>query len=164
MKKTLRYILLFIAATMAAACSNEGKVIFDQTVSFENEKWLRQDNKIFNIDVNNVEDCYNINVKLKIDTSMVRGDQLPLIIDLYSENGERRNWRSFVKLRTKEGNWLCPIEGKYAVADQRIKDYFFFNSKGTHRLEIHHGTDRYEIYGVNEMGVRVVTAKLEYPE
>lgn len=139
-------------------------MLFDQTISFDNEKWLRQDVKTFNIDVDNVDDCYNFFVTMMIDTNCVRGSQLPLVMNLYNDNGERRNWRSFVNLRNPEGNWLCPLEGKYLVVNQRIKEYFFFNSKGTHRLEIHHGTDRYEIYGVKQMGIRLEKAKLVYPE
>ena len=71
---------------------------------------------------------------------------------------------SYLHLRNNEGTWLAPIEGSKLVIDQRIKEYFFFNSEGTYKLEVGQGTDRYEIKGVESFGVRIEKAELVYPE
>lgn len=165
MKRVFKLAFLSVIATITlASCNNGPQVIFQEYKTFTNEKWLRQDDQKFELNIKNIDDCYNIYACMKLDTSFVRGREMPLIMNLYSENGERRNWRSMIYLKDNNGAWMFPIEGKYLVVDHKVKEYFFFNSTGSHRLEIHHGTDRYELNGVNQMGIRIEKAELVYPK
>lgn len=164
MKKILiNLILLSLVAFTLTSCHKD-KILYEDTVTFTDQTWLRQEPKSFNIQVKNIDDCYNIYFTMKIDTASVRGNNFPLVVNLYSENGERRMFYSYLQVRNNEGNWIVPREGSKLIIDQRIKEYFFFNSVGQHRLEIGQGTDRYEIKKVEYFGVRIEKAELIYPE
>ena len=149
---------------MTMISCNKSNVIFEEVTNFANQKWLRQEAKSFNVNIDNIDDCYNIYFTMEIDTNSVRDKNFPLVVNLYSANGERRMFYSYLHLRNEKGTWLVPLEGSKLMVDQRIKEYFFFNSLGEHRLEIGQGTDRYEIKGVESFGVRIEKAELVYPE
>lgn len=162
MKKLQHALLIVLAAITMASCGND--VIYNETRTFDNETWLRQQPETFDFEVSNIEDCYNIYVTFRLDTADLRGNDLPLINNLYTEEGERRMWYGSIHLRNADGTWLHKLEGKYVVGEQKIREYFFFNAKGMHTLEIGQGTSRYEIHGVGSFGVRIEKAKLVYPE
>ena len=164
MKKIfLTTALMMLVAVTFVSCNKE-KVIFEETRTFTEDKWLRQNPESFELDIKNVDDCYNIFFTMTIDTTSVRGNNFPLIVNLFSENGERRMFYSYLILRNNEGTWLAPLEGSKLKINQTIREYFFFNKEGKYRLEIGQGTDRYEVKGISSFGVKIQKAELVYPK
>ena len=66
-----RLYILLLGALLLTGCSK--KVLFDEQHDFANHTWNRFTPEVFNIDVDNVEDYYNIDLTIAVDTLLNEG-------------------------------------------------------------------------------------------
>lgn len=144
-----------------------GRTIFHETHKIENETWYRLDqgenavaSQVFTFDVHNIEDCYNIDAIVKVDTTRYTANQIPLVVNFDNDNGEQRMFYSMISLRDKNGKLAGTKDGPYVTVRSHIKEYFFFNYQGTNKIAIKQGTDKYEIHGIAEFGLAVEKVNL----
>lgn len=163
----MRQLILLAIASCCILMTSCGRTIFHETHKLENETWYRLDqegttiaSQTFSFDVNNIEECYNIDAIVKVDTTRYTSDQLPLIVNFNNDDGEQRMFYSMISLRDKSGKLAGPTDGPYVTVRSHIKEYFFFNHKGTNNLAIKQGTNKYEIHGIAEFGLVVEKVNL----
>ena len=146
------------------SCSH--KPVFDEERLFDRDVWNRFTPEQFEINVDNIENYYNIDFTVSIDTGRYRYDAVPLMVILTSPGGEERQFYSTVALSengrprgemqpSRDGNRAC------RVVTGRIRSYFSFNHKGTHRVAVSQATSQYDLEGIHAVRLTVTQAKLE---
>lgn len=159
----MKQILILLLATLVL-CSCGKKTLFEETRTFANDTWMRFEPEKYDITATTTEDCYDIYVTMQIDTCRYHATGLPLAINLYSNDGERRMFSTTMVLRDVQGSWKGTFEGSTLTLTKNIRPYFFFNKKGSYRLELSQMTHYYEIKGIKSLTVKFVKSELEYPE
>ena len=145
-------------------CSSNDTV-FETSVEVPSATWLRFEPLQFTVDVPNAEDCYELHLALDIDTLRYRESALPLTLSVVSPEGETRTLYTTMMLRSKEGHSLGqPDKDGHLVFPQRIREYFYFNQKGTHTVTVGQRTSRFEIKGIHRIDFSIRKAKLELPK
>lgn len=155
-------LLLLFAVFMLTACNNK-KILLDEERTFANDVWNRFTPEVFEVNIDNPDDYYHVTFEVEVDTALMRGDGFPMLVKLYSPGGERRTFRSGLTLR-QNGRWKGENSGAYRLVGDRVKAFFSFNAKGTHRMEVSQATSQYDMEGVHMLRVVVERAKLDYPE
>ena len=124
MKRTL--LIAALSALLLISCSKN--TVFEETRTFKGNIWNHFTPEVFDINIDNTEDYYNIDFLAAVDTGRYRYDNVPVMIELTSPGGELRQFYGVVAL--KENNrWRGEMEDGYRVASGRIRSYFSFNSR-----------------------------------
>ena len=145
-------------------CSCGGKqVLIDETREFAGASWQRFTPETFEVNVNSTDDYYRIDFEVVVDSALMRNDQLPLTVNLYSPDGERRMFYTYINLM-ENGRWKGEVKKGRSqeglrVLRQNIRPYFTFNSKGTYRMEIGQATSQYDLDGVESL--RLIVERIE---
>lgn len=156
--------LLTILLGTVLMCSCGKKTLLDEERSFANATWNRFTPEVYTVEVENPDEYYNIDLEVVVDTAEMRGNQLPLTVNLYSPEGERRMFYSGVELVEHE-RWKGErVEGNAGQrkVKQQIRSFFTFNRKGAHRMEIGQATSQYDLTGVYTLRVRIEKAEIDY--
>lgn len=157
MKRPLLAYGLLLFTLLLTACNNN--TIFDETRTFDRHIWNRFTPEVFNVEVNNIKDYYDIDVTVSVDTVVYRYDMMPLMINLYSASGEHRQFYSTIPLKVRD-HWRGDMVDGYRQVDGRIRNYFSFNTEGKHRIEVSQHTSQYDLEGVHSVALSITKAKL----
>lgn len=157
--------LFFVILGMVLLVGCSGKRVIDETRTFANATWNRFQPEKFEVTVDNIDDYYRIDFEVVVDSAKMRNDQLPLTVNLYSPEGERRMFYTYIDL-TENGRWKGePQKGRsqegMRVMNQNIRPYFTFNSKGTYRMEIGQATSQYDLDGVESLRLVIEKAEID---
>ena len=150
---------------MLVSCGGKNVLVDDQR-EFPNTVWNRFQPEKFEITVNNTDDYYRIDFEVVLDSALMRNDQLPLTVNLYSPDGERRMFYAYINLR-EHGRWKGQVlqerekEG-LRVMRETIKPFFSFNSKGTYRLEIGQATSQFDLDGLYSFRLDIERTEIDY--
>lgn len=162
MKHIALHISLLISLLTLAACGS--KVVIDDERTFGGNVWNRFSPEVFEIDLSNTDDYFNIDIAVSIDTARFRYDMLPLTVNLYSPGGEHRFFYADMPLKEK-GRWKGEMTADgYRVVQRRVRPFFSFNGTGTHRIEIGQGTSQYDLEGVRSVRLYVENTKVDYDD
>lgn len=156
--------VLLLSAALLSSCQRGG-VVYDGTKELPEGRWMRFEPTEFDIDVRSAEDCYEIEAVLVLDTSRFREAALPIVLKVVSPAGETRTLFSTIMLKGTDGR--CLAQGSQAggcLFRQRVREYFYFNNKGAHRISVGQRTSRYEISGIHSIGITISKAQLELPK
>lgn len=145
MKKILP---LLLGVLIFAGCSK--KTLLDEEHSFEGATWNRFLPETFDLAVKNIENYYNIDLTVVVDTLRYRYSELPVMMILKAPGGEERQFYGTVTLKGK------------SQATGRIRSYFSFNTPGTHRLEVSQITSQYDLEGIRSISLSITKAKVDY--
>ena len=156
--KTLR-ILPLLALLLFAACGS--KTVIDDERTFSGDVWNRFTPEVFNLDVTNIEDYYNIDLTVSIDTAVYRYDAVPVTINLYSPNSERRMFYAEVPLK-HNGRWRGEVVDGRRQASHHIRTFFSFNTTGEHRMEVGQATSQYNLEGIHSLELNIYKVELDY--
>ncbi|MDY5969625.1 MAG: hypothetical protein SPJ13_06400 [Bacteroidales bacterium] len=152
---------LVLAAAALLLCSACGKKpIFEETHSLNNQTWLRFEPEKYEFNVKNIDDCYDITLIARIDTTLVSFTEIPLIVDMYNESSEHRMLPLKMRTRDNQGKWQGKTLGCYVDITVPIRRYFYFNAKGLQRVEIKQATSKYELHGVSALTITVKKSDL----
>ena len=158
----MKHLIPTILATLLLfSCS---RVICDEDHSFENNTWMRFEPETFNFHIKNTDDCYNIIATLKVDTNQFHYKDLPLVVNMSSENGDQRMFYSHIALTDKEGKQMGETIGCYQTVKAKMREYVFFNTTGAQTIEVKQGTSKYELPGIVSFGIKVEKASMELPK
>ena len=160
MKKTLPILLLLSLLTLAS-CGK--KVLVDDERTFDSDVWNRFTPQVYEIDVRNIQDFYNIDLTVSIDTQTYRYDVVPVTVNLYSPNSERRMFYAEVPLKLN-GRWRGEVVDGRRTVSNHIRTYFSFNAKGTHRMEVGQATSQYDLEGIHSLQLNIYKVALDYPD
>ena len=147
-------------------CACSDNVIVDESRTFANSVWNRFSPEVFTIDVANAEDYYNINLEVVLDSALMRNPQLPLTVNLYSPDGERRMFYAYINL-VENGRWKGqPLQGRQRdglrLMTQCIRPFFTFNTEGAYRMEIGQATSQYDLEGIESLRLTVEKTDIDY--
>jgi len=158
-----RSLLTLLAVILFTACGN--KTIYDEERTVERGIWNRFTPEVFDIPVNDIKSYYDIDIIVTVDTNIYRYEQVPLMLTLDSPNGEQRQFYGTVLLKDK-GRWRGEMQDKDGSTlrdvSGRIRSYFSFNTKGTHRLGVSHTTSQYDLEGLRSLRLHIEKAKVDY--
>ena len=154
-----RLLPLLLAMLTLAACGK--KALVDDERTFGGDRWNRVTPEVFEVDVQNIEDFYNIDLTVSVDTQTYRYESVPVTVNLYSPNSERRMFYAEVPLKLN-GRWRGEVVDGRRVASNHIRTFFSFNSKGKHRLEVGQATSQYDLEGIHSLGVNIYKVELDY--
>ena len=161
----MRQILLpLLIGTLLLFASCNKKVLIDDTHTFANDTWNRFTPEVYNVDADNLDDCYNFFFTVEIDTIRYEGKQLPIMVNIFSPAGEQRQISYTLLLKDKDGHWTGEWHDGRLSHTRCIRQYFFFNTTGGFRFEITQTTPRYDLHGIHSAQLRIEQAKLEYPK
>lgn len=156
-----RFHIFLIAALLTLCTSCGDNTVFEDEHTFDRNIWNRFTPEVFDINISNIEDYYNIDFTVAVDTTLYRYNEVPVIIELKSPGGEQRQFYGHVVLREK-GRWRGEMIDGYRTVSSRIRNYFSFNSKGVHQMEVCHTTSQYDLEGIHNLGITITKAKLDY--
>ncbi len=156
MRKLLLPVLTLFLFT---ACGS--KVVFHEQHLFDRDVWNRFTPEVFQIDINNIDNYYDIDFTATVDTALYRYDVLPVMIELNSPSGEQRQFYGTIVLKER-GHWRGDPDAGYRQVTGRIRNYFSFNSRGSHRFQVKQRTSQYDLEGVHSLAVTITKAKLNY--
>lgn len=161
---TFRAILgSLICLAVLGSCGR--KTLLDETRTFQSDTWKRFYPEKFQVEAPNTEDCYNFVVSVTVDTSRYHEPAVPITMTIESPSTEKRTLFSTLILRNAEGSWLAHTNPDGTLtATQTVRQFYFFNTTGTHTIEISQRTNKYEIRGIQSLHFNIQKAKLEYPE
>lgn len=159
MKTRNNSLIILLSFLLLTACGN--KEILNEERNFGGEIWNRFTPEVFTVDIDNIDDYYNIDLTLAIDTNHYNEDIFPMTVNLYSPNGERRMFYYDMTLK-KNGRWRGEQNGKTRVVTERIRSFFSFNTEGEHRIEIGQATSKYDLLGPVSLTTYIERTKLDY--
>ena len=165
-KKSIAFpIILFSALSMILVSSCGKKTLLDETRTFPNDTWMRFTLEHYQVEAPNTEDCYNFTVSVTVDTSRYHEPAVPILMEIESPSNEKRTLFSTLVLRNQEGAWISHSNDDGTMtAIQTVRQFFFFNTKGIHSINLGQRTNKYEIHGIKSLNFKIEKAKLEYPE
>ena len=162
MNKKIIFISLLTALLF---CSCSKKTLFEESRTFANDTWLRFQPEQFTVNATSTDDCYNFNLTITFDTSRFHGSSLPIMMTLESPDHETRTLFSTIMLRTNQGAWLGNFDNNgNLVITQQIRQFYFFNVKGNHSINLSQRTSKYEIHGIKGINLKLDKVELDYPE
>lgn len=159
--KTKVAVLFFLSFLSLTLFSCGGKKILDEEREFAGNTWNRFSPEVFEATVNNIQDYYNIDLTVSVDTALFRYNSLPLTVNIYSPNGEHRMFYSEVTLK-ENGRWKGEADDSLRTVGTHVRTFFSFNGKGSHRIEIGQATSQYDLEGVHSIEMDIYKVKLDY--
>lgn len=149
-------------------CSCGGKSVLDEERTFANATWNFFTPEVFEFDITNPDDYFNITLEVMLDSALMRNDQLPLTVNLYNEDNERRMFYAYINL-VENGRWKGePLKGRdregLRLMSQRVREFFLFNSSGHYRMEVGQVTSQYDLEGIESLRVKIEKAKIDYKD
>ncbi len=157
--------LLSIGAMTFISCDSNPTLV-DENREFANATWNRFSPETYEIDVKNIDDYYRIDFEIVVDSALMRNVQLPLTVNLYSPNGERRMFYAYIKL-VENGRWkgqCTPGRDRNGIRTftQNIRPFFTFNTQGTYRMEIGQATSQYDLEGIRSFRLLVQRTEIDF--
>ena len=158
--------LVFSAlCSLIVLCSCTNKVLLDDTRTFNNDTWLRFQPEHYEVAPTSTDDCYNFILTLHIDTSRYHENGLPVMMEVESQDHEKRTIFSTLVLRNHDGNWLGQFDEQGdLVITQKVREYFFFSTAKPHSINLSQRTHKYEINGIRSLNFKIEEAKVVYPD
>ena len=159
MKRLIPFLFLL---PLLASCN---KTVFSESHTFAGDIWNRFEPEKYTFSIKNIEDYYDIVMTVEFDTNLYRGKDLPLVVNMTSQEGEQRMYYADIPLfESKSGKRVGSLEGSVQTASARVRKYLSFNRQGTYTLEVKQGTSKYQIEGIKAFGISVVKADMELPQ
>ena len=141
-------------------------MLIDETREFDRAVWQRFTPESFDVKVENPDDYYRIDIELVVDSALMRNEQLPLTVNMYSPDGERRMFYAYINL-VEHGRWKGEMQkGRtkkgLRVMRQTIRPFFTFNDKGVYRMDIGQATSQYELEGLYSLRLDIERTEIDY--
>lgn len=158
-----RNILTLTCSLLLLVSCNKG-VVFNETQEIPNGNFQRFTEQKFNVNIENIDDCYDLYVTTVIDTAKFISSTLPIMVTVDGPNGDSRMFRNTIMIRDKTGNWKGDLDGSLLTTVTRVREYYFFNIEGKQLVRISQCSHKYDIRGISMVGFRIVKADLVYPD
>lgn len=161
MKKTIISLLVAVCFGVCTSCGS--KVVFDETRTLSGA-WNRFKPETFTVDINDAEELYDFYLSVTVDTARYRANTLPIHVNVVSELGERRMFPCSITLRDNHDIWKGEWRDGLLVVDQRVRDCFSFNRKGSHTVTVGQATHYYDIDGIRSLRLHLSPTEIVYPD
>lgn len=158
MKRKITFLIATISLFSFVACTNS--VFFEKEVSFSKKGWNRFRPEEFQFEIKDTDRRYNINFEIKLNDSF-RHYSLPMYYSIDDGSGaESRSGRFSMRIKDLEENFLNPAdENGIYLFEQKFQANKKFNTLGTYKYTLEHGTSNYDLEGVVSIRFFVTLAK-----
>ena len=100
------------------------------------------------------------------DSAQMRGDLMPLTVNMYGPDGTRRMFYVHLPMR-ENGRWKGEsLKGRsrdgIRLLTIKAREFFSFNRSGSYRLEVAQATSQYDLTGVQKLRVVVEETDIDY--
>ncbi|MBP5190665.1 MAG: lipoprotein [Bacteroidales bacterium] len=150
MKKIL---VLLSAVLVLASCGR--RVLIDDMHQFANDTWLRFEPETFEFDVDNIDEPYLVTVALKYDTTRLTDVSLPLVVEFFADSNARHTIFPVIRLVGRDGKRLGTTVDRYCTVTDTLDRCRLYNEKGRFTYRLKQRTSKYEIGGINGLGLKV---------
>lgn len=159
-KFNIRTVLLTLLAgsLMCASCGQQ--TLIDETHPLADNTWMRFEPEVFHFDISDIDACYNIYLTVCYDTTLVRMDKIPLVIDFYADSNELHNIMPTLHFTDRKGVRRGTLSGNYCTVTDTLDRYRFYNRAASYTYRIKQGTSRYELPGISSVSLKVEEADL----
>lgn len=154
-----KIIIAVLGVLLFAGCGS--KKIIDEERDFARDVWNRFTHEEFEVEVRNIDDYYNIDLTAMVDTAVFRYSTLPLTVNIFSPAGERRLFYTAIPLKESD-RWKGEMKDGKREVTARVRTFFSFNSKGTHKIEIGQATSQYNLEGIGGIRLTITNTKVDY--
>ncbi len=153
-------LLVFSFHLLLSCSSGAGDLLIDEQRTFANDVWNSVTPEVFEVNVINDSDYFNIDLTVTVDTALYRYADFPFYLDIYTPDGTRRHLTPQLAVKQND-RWKGESNGRYRTITKRVQNYFFFNSPGTHRLEVRQATSQYNLEGIHAFAIHIEKAELD---
>ncbi len=147
---------LLISVLVFTSCNNNS--VFEQRQKFENYTWNRLKPLMFEFNIENTDQEYNVFFTLRHITQYPY-DDLKTNLTITSPSGEERTTVHTFKIKDSEGKFLGDGAGDLWDLKLPVKENMSFNEKGKYRFQIDNLMDYYDVVGLLDFGLIVEKAR-----
>ena len=161
--KTLPSLLVFsfyLSTFFFSSCGDKSDILIDEQRTFPNDVWNRVTPEVFEIDVENENDYFNIDLTVTIDTALYRYADFPFNLDIYTSDGTHRHLTPQLSVKAND-RWKGEPDGAYRTVTKRVQNYFYFNTPGKQRLEVQQATSQYNLEGIHAFAIHIEKAEMD---
>lgn len=124
------WLLLFVLGSGLVGCSNN---IYDETVEIADHQWLDSDSIVFDFDIVDTSQQYNIFLEVAHETSY-NYQNIYCLVETYGPNGLVQKQVSSLDLATKKGEWLGECSGEVCTRNIPFIINTVFDVAGTYKI------------------------------
>lgn len=150
--KSRFYFLLFVVgfALMFQSCSDNA--IYDQSYSFKNAEWQKNDTAVFKVDIKDTN-RHRIFITLRTTTEYMYNN-LWVYISITSPDNSTSKVATNLKLAYPDGAWIGTVSG--SLVERTIEfTSKSFPIKGTYTFSIRNATQQAVITEVEDISLRI---------
>lgn len=155
----LKWIFITLIGLFALNACSSSDLIFEEKKDFQDHAWMRFEVDTFNVDIKNIDDCYNIFLQCKVSKD-ISVDMIPIIVKMKTEMGESRSFLYDIPIN-KDGNIQGDKVGEIYEIDVKIRSHLFFNEATKYLITIQQVSSHFQIDGVLGIELRIEKAKLD---
>ena len=148
----MRYLLIFLASAILWSCSNS--TVYEKTYTVDEKAWNYNDTLLFEFDIEDVNEKYNLIVDLKYKNTYSYSN-LFFFIDIKDpENNEKKDTiECFLAL--PNGKWLGKESGDYIKQQLFLRHNVSFPTKGRYSIVLRHAMRDTLLKKVSEVGLEL---------
>ena len=150
MNKILKLNVAIFLIVLLNSCGE--KVVFKTDINQPNQVWNIYKPAVFDVDIQDTSKTYKISVALKLNHRM-QERFIPIDIQTLSPNGESRAAADYLIMDS------ALTVGEFS--EFVIQSNKHFNSPGKYHFSITQRTAKYDLEGIESIGLRVKTTKLK---
>ncbi len=155
--RTTRFVLsCLLLISFFTSCKNN--TTYKSTVSIPEKTWQITDTLIFNADITNISNYYNIYFNVEAQEDYLT-DNLWLIITSSSPSGNILNDTADFFLTDSKGKWYGKKHGHTINNKFLYKAYILFPEKGIYTFKIRHGMRKNDLPKVSSVGISIEKLK-----
>jgi gliding motility-associated lipoprotein GldH len=163
MKKTLIYLVILLPLIFIS-CAD--KPIYEGSIAFPNASWQRieqgKDIEFDNINIKNIKDAYDINVSLTHKPT-INVDNISFVLRIVSPSGMKKETIHTIELKDRDKvKFIGSDLGEIIEIKEPIKQYAMFSEKGEYKMIISNYSEKYEVLGLEKIGLEIVKSNLDY--
>lgn len=132
------------------------KTIYETTNIQTNQEWNILKPVDFSFDIQDTSKTYKVVLLLKIDKAKMQEKSIPVSIEISYPNNEKRNLTKLLIIQN--------AEVKDGVSQFPIQDHKQFSISGKYTYSFTHVTSKYNLAGVESVGLKVMTTSAKKEE
>ncbi len=143
---------------LCTACGPQ--TLVDETHLLENNTWMRFEPEVFRLKCNDPDACYNVCFTISYDTTVVKDNSLPIVVDFYADSNELHNYFRTISFFDRKGGRLGTMTGTFCTVTDTLDRYRYYNHSDPYTYRIKQRTSRYELPGISSVGLKVEEANM----
>lgn len=155
----LTFLIILLFGFLLSSCSSE-KTVFEEYKKFEKLSWNRFDVLSFQMDVEDIDQNYDLFIHLRHFPGFPHKEML-VNLTIYSPAGDMRSTDYTLRLKDSEGESLSNCMGDYCDLLIPLRSDFSFYEPGIAKFDVENKYSKVDLPGIIEIGFIVKQASEE---